>query len=242
MSSVQFNLLPDIKIQHLKTERTRKTVLAVCILVSAAAFAIFLLMLLTVHVIQKKQLSDANKDIATYSTKLKNVDNLDKILTVRNQLTSLVALHQSKHVVSRLFAYLPEITPTNVNVGRLTADFVANTFVIDGTADSQHSVNVFIDTLKFTTFTTSANTAPRSAFPSVIESSFGASGGNLGYTLNVTFDPVLFSNNTVDNQGHAAQINLKVPNLTSTRSVLNDPSNVLFNGVLNTQQKTTGGQ
>lgn len=241
---VQFNLLPDIKQQFIQTERKRNLVISASILVSVVSVLIFLITLSTVSIVQKNQMTSADKTIATANSKLKQLNGLDQVLTVQNQLQTLVGLHQSKHISSLIFNYLPEVTPTNVSVGRLAMSYVDNKIQIDGTAANQSAVNTFIDTLKFTTYTIGSSNSPKTAFPSVIESSFGIGVGNVSYSLNITFDPVLFSNNQIDKDGHLIVPTLTVPKLTSTRSVVDDPSNVLFNGQFNTAPAagSTGGQ
>ncbi len=229
MNSIQFNLLPDVKLEYLKAQRRRGRVISICVLISIIAAGIFLFMLLTVNIVQKKQLSDANKSINEAKAKLSSIKNLDQVVTVQNQLQTLVGLHQNKHLSSRIFSYLPAITPTSVNISGISLDFGAGTMSIEGTADSQKTVNTFIDTLKFTTYTI-GDSSSKSAFPSVVESSFSIGQSSVGYTLNVHFDPILFNNNTLDSAGHVQTPALKVPSLTTTRSVVNAPSNLLFNG------------
>ncbi|MEK7561242.1 MAG: PilN domain-containing protein [Patescibacteria group bacterium] len=230
MSRVQFNLLPDTKLAAVKSSRSRNLAVSVALIISAASAAIFLILLATTSVIQKKQLSDADKAIATQTAKLQSMTGLDKMITVQNQLSTLVDLHKNKHISSRIFSYLPEVTPTQVSLGRLSMDFKANTMQIDGTALDQKSVNTFIDTLKFTTYIVNSDDSPKSAFPSVVESSFSIAAKNVSFSLNVTFDPALFGNNVLDSQGHAKAPSLQVPKLTTTRSVTDDPANLLFNG------------
>lgn len=222
MSAVQFNLLPDVKLDYIKTQRTRNIVLTNAILITAAAFTIFLIMMFTVNVVQKRQLSNADAEVAKATQELKQVKNIEQVLTVQNQLKTLSGLHKDKYVSSRVFTYLPQVTPTNAKVGNLSLDFAENTLLIEGTANSQHTVNIFIDTLKFTTFKSGESNRP--AFPSVVLSSFSINQGNVSYSLGVKFEPELFSNTL------AEAPKLTVPQLTTTRSALGDPSNTLFNG------------
>lgn len=236
MNRVQLNLLPDVKLDYLKAQHTRNLVVGISILVSAVALVIFLIMLTTVGVVQKKQLSDADKSIEQYSKQLQAVPNINKILTVQNQLQSLVTLHQNKHAVSRLFTYLPEVTPTNVNIGQISVDFSTNSMDISGTAASQQAINTFVDTLKFTTYKVGQEEA-KPAFPSVVESSFGIDKTGASYGLSIEFDPILFSNNL---NGQVPQ--LVVPQLTTTRSLLADPSNALFNGRTGPNKTQPGGR
>lgn len=230
MSAVQFNLLPDSKLAAVKSGRSRNVLVSAAILISIISAGIFLILLATTSVLQKKQLSDANKTITADTAKLQGMTGLEKMITVQNQLSTLVGLHQNKHISSRIFSYLPEVTPTQVSLGHLALDFKTNTIQIDGTADSQKSVNTFIDTLKFTTYIVNSGDSQKSAFPSVVESSFSIGTKNVSYSLNLTFDPTLFSNSTLDTDGHPKAPSLQVPKLTTTRSVSNDPANLLFNG------------
>src|SRR5258708_2354311 len=202
MSQVQFNLLPDSKLARVKSSRSRNLLVSAAVFSAIASAGLFLILLSTTSVIQKKQLNDADKTIASETAKLQSMNGLDKMITVQNQLSTLVDLHKNKHISSRIFSYLPEITPTQVSLGRLALDFKAGTMQIDGMADSQKSVNTFIDTLKFTTYIVNSGDSPKSAFPSVVESSFSIGTKGASYSLSVAFDPALFANSMLDSQGH----------------------------------------
>lgn len=223
MNRVEFNLLPDLKMNVVKANRTRNTIISIAFLAAAASLAVFLLLALTVYGVQKAQLSQANKNIKAANNRLKSIEGLERVLTVQNQLHTLTSLHANKHAAARIFAYLPQVTPTNVSIGNLTVDFSTNTMKISGTASSQHAVNTFIDSLKFTTYRIGADSEQRQAFPTVIETSIALADGKATYELDVQFDPELFSN------VHEAPT-LQVPTQVTTRSVLQDPNNLLFNG------------
>lgn len=235
---LQFNLLPDVKQQYLKAKRTTRTVIAASLAASALALFVFLFMLINVDVINKKKLADVDKSISSYSHQLKNIPNLNKILTIQNQLQSVATLHQNKHITSRLYQYLPQITPSNVCLNQATLDTTNNSITLQGTTDTLKSINVYIDTLKFTTYKQGAQDTGKKAFPNVVETSFGldstaASGANsakcagkpavASYQLTANYDPALFSNSQA--------VSLNVPaGVYTTRSVVDDPSNPLFNG------------
>lgn len=146
--AVQFNLLPDIKLEFDRQQRVKKLVFTLEFLTSAVVIVIFIISFFSVNILQKKLLNDANADINNYSQKLKAIPNFEKILTIQNQLNSLPTLHQQKHYMSRLLSYLPQVTPANVHIGKLSADTTASTISITGTADTVQSVNKFVDTLK----------------------------------------------------------------------------------------------
>lgn len=237
MARAQFNLLPDIKSQYLKAAKTQKTIVGISVTVSIVMGTIFLLIFLTTNVLQKKQLSDSDAQIKELYGQLQEVENINKAVTVQNQLGSLVELHNNKHISSRLFGYLSNLTPINVSISSIGLDFKNNSMTVDGSADSQKTVNTLIDTLKFTTFSVGNKVTESRAFPSVVQSSFSVTSGSVNYNLELSFDPQLFANNILDEDGkHIAPV-LKVPKLTTTRSVLADPANLLFNG-----QSSSGGQ
>ncbi|MBA3757870.1 hypothetical protein H0X09_03325 [Candidatus Saccharibacteria bacterium] len=227
---IQFNLLPDVKQQYLKTQRTKRNVMLIATLVSGIAVFLLLIMLSTVYIINKKQISDAEKDITKYTNEVKAIPDINKILTVQSQLESLIELHKNKKAVSRLFQYLPQLTPNNIFLGSLSMDFSTNTMEIDGTTDTQKTINTFIDTLKFTTYKLDGKDTKTRAFPSVLESSFGITEKGATYTLTIQFDPTLFIN--------SQKVELIVPaGLSTTRSILKDPTSLLFNGVVAEEPK-----
>jgi Tfp pilus assembly protein PilN len=241
---LQFNLLPDVKQEYLKTQRTKRTVIAAAFTAAAISLFILLLMITTVYVINNKQLKDADKSVVSYKKQLNNIPNLNKILTIQNQLKTVSGLHQNKHITSRIYGYLPQITPTTACLNRASIDLTQSTLTLQGTADSLKTVNTYVDTLKFTKYKLSGQDTGKNAFPSVIESQFGlvanqtalcaGKTASASYELTITYDPALFSN--------AGSIDLEVPaGLATTRSVLDDPSNALFNGPAQTNQTSTGG-
>src|SRR4051812_46628586 len=108
---IQFNLLPNVKLEYVKTQHTKRLLTMLSLVAGMAGIAILLVAIVSVNVVQKKSLSDLDSDIAKYSTQLKSVKDLDKILTVQNQLSTLTSLHDDKPVASRLFSYISQVTP-----------------------------------------------------------------------------------------------------------------------------------
>lgn len=228
MAGVQFNLLPDIKLQADKSRRLHGVVYSGAIGISVISLVIFLIMLFSVDIVQKKQFNDAGKNLDSTNAQLKSVANINQIITINNQLQTLVNLHQTKHITSRIFTYLSQVTPSAASVGKLEIDTSANTMNITGNADSQKTVNTFIDTLKLTTFKVGSTDSDHPAFTSVVESGFAINPNNVSYTLNLQFDPQLFANNLLDSNGKAQTPVLTVPKLTSTKAAIDDPNNALF--------------
>jgi hypothetical protein len=178
-----------------------------------------------VDIFQKKSLSDLNHDISTYTKQLQDTPNLNKILTVQNQLQVLTSLHDQKPAATRLFGYLQQVTPSTASISQFNVDYTQNTISITGNANSLDVVNAFTDTLKFTTYKKSDGTSAN-AFTAVVLAQFSRSASGTTYTITANFDPMIF--NSTNNSS------LTVPNIISTRSIVEQPTDLF--------QSNTGGQ
>lgn len=218
---IELNLLPEVKLQLVKAQRIQRIIAAFSVILSVAAVAL-VIALFSLNQIQKKHISDLNKDIATKSGQLKNDPKLKKILTVQNQLNSLSNLHSQKPAASRLFTYLNQVTPSDVSISNYSVDFNALTMTITGNGPSLSSVNKYVDTLKFTTFKTNKNNTSSNAFNKVVLSSFSvdpkAANPKLAatYTITMSYDKTIFDINQ--------EVSLTVPQQTTTRSTTEQPT------------------
>lgn len=213
---IQFNLLPDIKIQYLKANRQKHLVLLTSIIAIAAGLAIVITLSVIVFVLQKKSITDLSSDIKSSSSQLQNTKDLTKILTVQNQLKALPVLHDGKPVAQRLFGYISQSTPSSASISHINVDFSKNLISITGSADSLNTVNTFADTLKFTTYHTDSQ--PKTevpAFTDVTLANFGRDPKGATYNITATFDPVIFSQQN--------EITLTIPNIVTTRSEVGQP-------------------
>jgi Tfp pilus assembly protein PilN len=223
---LQFNLLPDVKKEYIKAKRTKRLIFSIATISAAVAVVIVLLLFSIVQFAQKKSINDLTKDIESGINELKDVEDLDKILTIQNQLNALPGLHESKPETSRLFNYLTQITPFDVKIGAVQINFVDNTIKIEGIAPSIASVNRFTDTIKFATYTstsgaesetaeTTQDSEKLTAFTDVT-TELSRNEERATYEINATFDPVLFNN--------AQTVVLIIPNTVTTRSTQGKPT------------------
>lgn len=224
---IQFNLLPDVKIAYIKAQRQKQLVVSISVIASIAAITIFLLLFMFVNVAQKKNMNDLSKDIKTQSNDLMKTKDLNKILTVQNQIGALDGLHGDKVVAQRLFGYLEQVTPKDVSISQLDVDFEASTISISGTSASLAAINTYADSLKFTKFTTKNDETEKAAFNDVVLAKLTRTDGKNDYTLTAVFDPLIFA------QGE--EVELKVPQMVTTRSSTERPG-ALF------EESTSGGQ
>ena len=215
---IQFNLLPDIKVEFIKARRSKRMVLLISAGVTVFAIAVFAGLFTVVNVLQTKHISDLDKDIKKYTGTLQAIPNIDKILTVQNQLTSLTDLHEKSPATSRIVDYLGQLTPAQATISSTKIDYLANTITLSGNADAISTVNKYVDTLKFTTYTTDVTPDSKPAFSNVVLSSFSAGTKQVTYQLSFVFDPVIFDG--------TKQVKLVTPKIISTRSETEKPSDL----------------
>jgi hypothetical protein len=255
--AVQFNLLPDVKLEFNRSQHTKRMVYTLSALASLVVIGLFVISFVVVNVLQKELLNHANGDIQYYSNKIKGIKDLSQVLTIQNQLKALPTLHSQKHYTSRLFNYLPELTPNDIHIGKLSLDTTANTIQIDGTSDSVEHINKFVDTFKYAVYSIpdvkdkntcsqdSGNwhdndqTCTKLAFNQVVLTRVDRSQKEASYTLNASYDPALFTG--------TKGVDLVVNQEVTTRSVLDAPSlTALFNGDTgkpsDTDKANQGGQ
>lgn len=215
---IQFNLLPDVKLEYVKAQRTKHAVVSGAVIATGVAVVIFLLLFVAVHVVQKKIMSDQTADIKRYHQELKETADLDKILTIQNQLLSLTDLHAAKPAAVRTFGMLQQMTPANVSLASISTDFEEETISISGSAPSLDVVNVMVDTLKYTTYE-DADVNGEKAFSEVVMAQFNRGSDGAKFTITAKYDTNIFDS--------ARRVQFKVPPQVTTRSVIDQPT--LFN-------------
>jgi Tfp pilus assembly protein PilN len=234
---IQFNLLPDVKLEYVKAQRMKHLVMVVSVIIAGVMIALMSVLFVSTQV-QKQHLANLQEDISQKSSQLQNEPDINKILTVQNQIVTLNGvdeaaldgLHEGKPATERIGKFITQLTPNGVKIAELKVDFQSNTISITGAAATIKDVNMYVDTLKFTTF--DKDGAETAAFKPVVLSSFeradqdGAT-DTAKYKIDATFDPGLF--NTTQN------VKLKIPvNQVTTRSVTERPLPVF-------EQQNTGG-
>ena len=191
---IQFNLLPDVKQQYIKAQAVKRLVITVCFIVSAAVLFLFLVILSSVYVIQRKNIHDLEQDIHTNTATLQNLPDVADILTVQGQLNSLVTLNAQKPAASRIFGFLSGLTPNTATISDLKIDYAQHTMTISGNAPSLDVVNTFVDGMKFTTYTLNGQSGSSPAFSQVVLTGFSRNAKSATYSITSTFDPAIFNN------------------------------------------------
>lgn len=247
MASVQFNLLPDVKLEFIKTQARKRVIITASVIVSAVFLSIFILLLLTVKVGQTKHMNDLKKDIDKGVSKIRQTNDIDKVLTVQNQLASLPGLHDQKVIASRLSDYLLQLTPANSKITDVELDFEAKTMKIKGVAPDLATVNKFADTLKFTNYKVGSGDGQEGkAFSNVVLTSFSVQDKatnpqeRASFELTFAFDETLFKMIKEKDLAEDKAVVLVIPNITSTRSVTEKPSDLFTQSADDKEEKTDG--
>ena len=220
---LEFNLLPDIKIKYVRAERIKILVVTISLFVSIVCIAILALMIGYVNFVQKNAINSLNKKITTNISSINKNTELDKILIIQKQARTIPLIQDKLYQTTRLFNYMSELTPSLIKISNLNLDLTKYQISVTGSADSLATVNKFVDTLKFTTynFTDNGKTINKGlSFSQVVLNSFSYSSNNVPtYSITFVFTPDIFIQKN--------NINLIVPNITSTRSIIGQP-NALF--------------
>lgn len=220
---IQFNLLPDVKLQYIKATYRKRLIIIFSIVSSVIFLVVFVLLFLLVRVNQPRHMSNLDKDIDKQVKILKEKPDIDRVLTIQNQLNSLPALHGQKVFGSRLFDYLTQLTPNDASIRNVEIDFEAKTIGLKGDAKDIITVNKFVDTLKFTDYKVSGDSPKEGkAFSSVVLQSFSLGSGSqtdeASFDILVTYDEAIFSNTAQEGKATANGVTLTVPKITTTRS------------------------
>lgn len=216
---ITLNLLPDIKKEYIKSRRTTRLFVTGAFFISAGAIAVVVLMSMYVFGVQTIQIASSQGSIDDSIETLVGTEDLDKIVTVQNQLNALPSLHQGTVAASRLFDDLKVLVPNDVSINAITIDYANSTIEIKGQGKDFKSVNTFVDTLKNASYVYSENNETTLAFSSVVLGSIGKTEDSASYKITLVYDPIIFDTNI---EG----LKLTVPNITSTRSQTEKPKSL----------------
>jgi hypothetical protein len=221
---IQLNLLPDVKLEYIKAQKTRTVVISLSIIISSLAFAILVIML-GVSLWHKHTISNLNSDITSNTAELKSRPSLNGLLTVQTQLASLSRIDAQRPDIARLFdTYLSQVTPESASLNQMSLTFAGDTATLTGSADSIVTINKFVDTLKLTTYGVGSAKSSTPAFSNIVLTSFGLNSSATdpdqaaNYTINLDFAPSIFNS--------AQNVTLTVPNIIVTHSEDSDDSSL----------------
>jgi|AntRauTorckE6833_2_1112554.scaffolds.fasta_scaffold00335_3 Tfp pilus assembly protein PilN len=222
---IQFNLLPDVKLEYIRTQRIKRLVIVSCIILIATSVVITSLLAYSVYGLQRQHITNLTNDIQESTREIQSIDQIDRVLTVQNQLNTITGLHDDKPVASRLFPFISTLTPQEVSITELDINYDESVLIITGESDTFETVNKFVDTLKFTNYVQTTETeagltedvegTSKRAFVGVELSDYSISTEGTAFVITANFEPSLFSSEN--------SLRLVVPNTITTRSEQENP-------------------
>lgn len=155
---IGLNLLPDVKKEFISAQRTRNFVISLSILGMIIAAGLTVFLALFVYVGQETAINLEKDAISKNQAELSAKPEIEKYLTIQNQLSSLGALHDKDHksIYSRLFSYLIKLNPAapnSVSLGSIKVSSEEKAISLQGSTADYRGLNVFENTLKKANFT-----------------------------------------------------------------------------------------
>lgn len=148
---IGLNLLPDVKKEYLKAQSTRNTAVSIAILSMLAAGGVVVMLAISVYAGQgltSKLYTDSIKD---KESELHKKPEIDKYLTIQNQLQALETLHDEKFITSRIFDYLQKlnpIAPNSITVSSVQVSKSDKSILLEGSVGDFKGLDVFKNTLE----------------------------------------------------------------------------------------------
>lgn len=137
---IQVNLIPDVKLELVKSQRHRTFVIFGSLVVIAASAAVLVLLSVYVFGVQTVLISNTTNTIKHEDERFRNIEDIEKTVTVSNQLRHIQASHENKTMTSRIFALLAEAsaegTENSVTIESFDIDTTQD--IIGITAKTQH--------------------------------------------------------------------------------------------------------
>lgn len=154
---IEINLVPDVKQEFIRAQHIRNGVISAAIIVAIACFGALALLSVYVFGAQAWRDTKADENITAGIQKLQSVEDLDKALTVQNQLSSISSIQDDTELNSRLFDTIATVTPTGENavvISKFSMDSESGTITIEGRSKyGYRALDAFKKTILATKFT-----------------------------------------------------------------------------------------
>ncbi|MES2631113.1 MAG: hypothetical protein V4611_04085 [Patescibacteria group bacterium] len=147
---IEINLIPDVKQELLKAQRTRAAVISGSILTSIIAGGVVAALVLYVFGVQTVRTAFLDQAVKDGSAELAEVEDLSKMLTIQNQIDTINTLSEKKKIDSRVFDVLSAVippSPNDVQISNLTLDTEDSTITLEGQTRAYDSMEVFKKTI-----------------------------------------------------------------------------------------------
>lgn len=111
---IQVNLVPDVKLELIRAQRHRNMIISIAIITMIASAGVVALLgtFIGYQAVRENWLTS---DIKKKDQEFRNKPDIDKTVTIQNQLASIQATHEQKAMTSRIFDLLVEASATGTD-------------------------------------------------------------------------------------------------------------------------------
>lgn len=137
--SYEINLVPEVKVKMIKSQKMRNVVLFVCIVVASGAIGVVAI-LFGIKSGQDIAMSSQDRKLALMSEKLNSYSELDELVAIQGQLKGIDEITSRKTVLSRVFGALSVMLPTGgdvVKLSELRVNLETDLINLEGQADAR---------------------------------------------------------------------------------------------------------
>ncbi len=222
---IELNLLPDLKKEFIKAQRMRNTVVSGSILTILIALGLLALLATIVYGAQAVIIDNLKKEVTENHKKLAAKPEINKYLTVQNQLELIGSAASERTAYDRIFDYITKLNPAppnDITIYSLVVDAETSSITLEGSTANFETVNNFKNTLENAKLAYSLNgekhegnffTAVTVAPPTLS----AADGRQTAYfNISVAFDPKAFDPDAKD-------INVTIPKLVTSDADRHSP-------------------
>ena len=136
----EINLVPDSKVEAIKSLKLRNLALFISIIIASASVVVSLISL-AISGGQRAAIDGKKQTIDSLSSKMAEFGDLNDFLTIKDQLGNLVPITENKFLLSRMFNVVATLLPTGadtIKISELTIDLSddGTTIVFDAQANA----------------------------------------------------------------------------------------------------------
>lgn len=235
---IQLNLLPDVKKEYLRAQSARRKTITLSIFATIIVVGLTAVVAFYVYAVQNGIMYLQTQDIKGKASQLSAVKDIDKYLTIQNQLEQLSDLHGNKNDFSRLLDFLPKLNPApprNVALTNLDVNTEESTLTFKGRVSDYSALATFRDTLANAMLTYQTGGIDHQASKlfattdgkkpvEITAASYEKTSTTAGVTFTIVarYDPEAFKQQNVN-------VQVTVPNKETTGSVVGTPQ-AIFGG------------
>lgn len=123
---IQINLIPDVKLELIRAQRQRNVIISISTLAMFVAVGLVILTALYVFGLQFARENIVDGNIKENVKKLKSIEDIDKLVTIQNQLSQIDQTHSDKPMTSRIFSMLAVASGQGTDTAITVTAFVFN--------------------------------------------------------------------------------------------------------------------